>query len=91
MKKFFEKLKNSKVARIFTASFTAALIACLGCIGVFAEESSPDLASTLSTSFSSISTDIFTYIGIALPIALGVVAAVFGIKFAIRFFKSVTK
>lgn len=89
------KLKSSKLAKIFTAAFTAALVACMGCIGVFAEETStastPDLGATLSTSFQSISTDIFTYIGIALPIALGVVAAVLGIKFAIRFFKSIAK
>ena len=90
MKKIFERFRKSKFAKTLTIACITAMIACFGCIGVFAEEASaPDLTSTLSTSFTGIQSQIFTYIGVALPIALGIVAAIFGIKFAIRFFKSI--
>lgn len=85
------KIKNSKLAKYITVACITAMIACLGCISVFAESSQPDFSTTLSSSFTTLQGDIFTYIGVVLPIALGVVAAFFGIKAAIRFFKSTAK
>lgn len=92
MKNVLAKLKNSKAAKWFTGISVASMIGIMSCFACFAaDESSVDLSTTLSTSFTSIKDDIFTYIGIALPIALVVVGAFFGIKAAIRFFKSTAK
>ena len=92
MKKMLAKVKNSRVAKWFTVASLSAMMAVMMCFNCFAadgESSAADLAGTLTTSFNSISDQIFTYIGIALPIALGIVAAIFGIKFAVRFFKNI--
>lgn len=82
---------NSKFGKVLSVASVSALIASIGCLQCFAESSSPDISSTLTTSFDSMKSDIFTYIGIALPIALGVVGAIFGIKLAIKFFSSIAK
>lgn len=85
-------LKNSKVGKWITASAVAAFCVVGSALTCFAaDESTPDMTATLTSSFSSMQSDIFTYIGIVLPIALGIVGAIFGIKYAINFFRSTAK
>ena len=84
---------SSKVGKAFFVALVSALIASIGCLTCFAQESEvsmPDMTETLSSSFSTMASNIMGYIGVALPIALTIVGAIVGIKFAINFFTKIS-
>lgn len=50
-----------------------------------------DVAGTLGTAFSGVTSDVMSTITTVLPFALAIVGAVLAIRIGIRFFKSVAK
>lgn len=53
-------------------------------------ESTPSISDTLTTSFTSVASDITSGIQAVLPIALGIVGTVMVIMFGIKIFKKLT-
>ena len=87
----FIKSKASKYIVTLFVVMSMAAMTCLTCFATGEEISSPDIAATLQTSFTTMKNDVLGYIAIILPIALVVVGAIWGIKKAISFFKSTAK
>lgn len=90
--KLIEKIKNSKVAKVVCSAFVASAVAAMGVIGCCATDGEPASASaTLSSSLSTVQSDLMGYIAIVLPVALAIFGAIWGIKKAISFFKSTAR
>ncbi|NLH02399.1 MAG: hypothetical protein GX488_11070 [Clostridiales bacterium] len=82
--KFIENV--SRKAKMFVLS---TCVMAMMAIPAFAEESTPDVQSALTTAFNGVKASVTSTVLTALPIALGIFAMVFGIKYAIRFFKKI--
>lgn len=82
----FEKIKNSKLAKVIVGTVSSCAVAAMGVVGACAESVTPQQA--LTTAVGTIQTDFLSYVAIVLPVALAIFGVVFGIRKAISFFRS---
>ena len=96
MIKVIEKIKNSKLAKIFASSALATAVGAMGVICASATDGEtsevvPSAGQALGTALNGVQADLLGYIGIVLPIALAIFGAIWGIRKAISFFRSTAR
>lgn len=84
----FEKIRNSKLAKVIVGTVSSCAVAAMGAVSAFAADPATTPQQALTTAVNTIQTDFLSYVSIVLPVALAIFGIVFGIRKAIGFFRS---
>lgn len=92
MKSKVNKVKEfaKKNGRAISGSLGGASVLVGACIPTFAETTTVDLTSTMTSSLDTVLSNFMTYASIVLPIGLTIFGTVFAVKKGMSFFRVVT-
>lgn len=85
-KAFGEKIKNSRMAKVFAAALTGCSAMAVNCVSAQAAVSD-DVKTSLSTAFTDVKTDVMNIATTALPAALAIIGFTLAVTIGIKLFK----